>query len=87
MNAIDTPKCRASFLTALKATFVKTSVSANSLSGTAGTETAIAGRNANTQSGIMIFMTEIIPKSIFCRAVLQAAFCENAEGIDANCDA
>jgi hypothetical protein len=35
----------------------------------------------------MIFMTEIIPKPIFCRAVLQAAFFENAEGIDANCDA
>jgi hypothetical protein len=68
MNAIDTPKCRASFLTALKATFVETSVSANSLSGNAGTETANTGRIANRQSDTMIFMTEIIPKPIFCRA-------------------
>jgi hypothetical protein len=57
MNAIDTPKCRASFLTALKATFVKTSVSQNSLSGNAGTETAITGRIANRQSDTMTFMT------------------------------
>jgi hypothetical protein len=73
MNAIETPKLRASLRVALNATFVEISASRNPLSGNIGTETAIAGRNANTQSGTMIFMTEIIPKSIFRRAVLPAA--------------